>query len=155
MMTRCALIVVILLVSYSSASGHGVTCRRVAEPALAVMFAYSDGEPMSYAETRVFGPQSSPDLEFQNGRTDARGIFGFIPDRPGNWRIEASDGMGHKIGHDIVIADTTDAGQQPAASATNESPPAGPGILQILLGLSIIANLALLLARKNNRIKTE
>ena len=147
-MNRCLLAILILLLIGSAAFGHGVTCRNIDETAVAVLFAYSDGEPMSYAETKVFGPQSSPDLEFQNGRTDARGIFGFIPDRPGNWRIEAGDGMGHKVSHEIVVKDTTAALQKPAIPSTREPSSARPGVLQILLGLSVIANLALLLMRK-------
>jgi nickel transport protein len=147
-MNRCLLSVLILLLTGSAAFGHGVTCRNIDEPAVAVLFAYSDGEPMSYAETKVFGPQSSSDLEFQNGRTDARGIFGFIPDRPGNWRIEARDGMGHKAIHEIAVKDTTATLQKPATPSTREPHLSSPGALQILLGLSIIANLALLLARK-------
>lgn len=147
-MNRCILAILILLLTGSAAFGHGVTCRSVDEPAVAVLFAYSDGEPMSYAETKVFGPQSSPDLEFQNGRTDARGIFGFIPDRPGNWRIEARDGMGHKASHEIVVQATTATLQKPATPSNREPHLSSPGALHILLGLSIIANLAFLLIRK-------
>ena len=147
-MNRFILAILFLLLTGSPAFGHGVTCRNVDEPAVAVIFAYSDGEPMSYAETKVFGPQSSPDLEFQNGRTDARGIFGFIPDRPGSWRIEARDGMGHKTNHEIVVKDTTVTEKKPATPSTREPQLSSPGALKILLGLSIIANLALLLIRK-------
>lgn len=147
-MNRCVLAILILLLTGSAAFGHGVTCRNIDEPAAAVFFAYSDGAPMSYAETKVFGPQSSPDLEFQNGRTDARGIFGFIPDRPGNWRIEARDGMGHKANHEIVVKETTTTLPKPATPSNPKPHRSSPGALQILLGVSIIANLALLLARK-------
>lgn len=150
-MARCLLAIFIVLLTVTAAFGHGVTCQNIADPAVAVLFAYSDGEPMSYAETKIFGPQSSPDLEFQNGRTDARGIFGFIPDRPGSWRIEASDGMGHKASHDIIIEKTITA-HEPGTASDGKPHRAGPGALQILLGVSIIANLALLVKKGKRKL---
>jgi nickel transport protein len=48
----------------------------------------------------VYAPGGG-DTEFQNGRTDARGRFAFLPDRPGVWRVKVDAGMGH--GFDIEI----------------------------------------------------
>lgn len=114
-----------------------------------VRFAYSDGKAPPFAAVRVLGADGR---EFQNGRTDARGRFAFVPDAPGRWRISISDGMGHKIEHPVDIAATDAPAAVPAAPAAADAPAALP--LRAGLGLSLLANLALLFALLRRRKPT-
>jgi nickel transport protein len=143
-MRKVYLTVITALFSITSlAYGHGVNYGIFEEHTIAIYFGYAGGEPMSYAQAKVFGPESSPDLEFQNGRTDARGVFAFVPDRPGTWQVEASDNLGHKGRIEVVVEqDQTGlkAGSQ-TEEVKNEST-----LLKVLLALSAIANLAFLTA---------
>lgn len=127
----------------SLAYGHGVTYGICDEHAMAVRFIYAGGEPMSYVEAKVFGPESPPDLEFQNGRTDARGVFAFVPDRPGSWQVEAWDNLGHK-GSIEVIVEQSNTGLKVGSQieTINDS----SAVIRILLALSVIANLAIVIA---------
>lgn len=128
----------------SLAYSHGVNYGVFHERAMAIRFSYAGGEPMSYVEAKVFGPQSSPDVEFQNGRTDARGVFAFVPDRPGAWRVEAWDVLGHKGSITVaIVKSTSDLGPANHQVGRIEN---GPTAVKIFLGLSIIANLALAFA---------
>lgn len=140
------------LFAASPAYGHGVNFGIFHEQAMAVRFSYADGEPMSYVEVMVFGPQSSSDLEFQNGRTDARGAFAFVPDRAGTWRVEAWDGLGHKGIINVPVAKDHSA---PPPATQDPRPENGPTPLKVLLGLSIIANLALALVVIRRKKETE
>lgn len=78
-----------------TASAHG-TCGRLDEAhGLQVQAAYDDGEPMSYAEVEIRAAEEGS--AFQTGRTDRNGMFLFLPDRPGKWRVTVNDGMGHQL----------------------------------------------------------
>lgn len=132
-------VVIVVLLAASLAHGHGVTYGVFEEHAVAVRFGYAGGEPMSYVETKVFGPGSSPNVEFQNGRTDARGVFAFVPDSPGSWRVVAVDNHGHKGSLEVGIEQGS-VGLR-AGSQTKELKD-DPTLVKILLALSSIANLA-------------
>lgn len=113
-----------------------------------VQFSYSTGETPTYARVEVYSPADDR-VEFQNGRTDARGRFAFLPDAPGRWRIIMADNMGHRVELPIMV-------QADMRSATPAE--AGPGAfsmqLRALLGLSLLANAALtaaLLRRRRGR----
>lgn len=134
-----ALAGLLALLACGPALGHGVTYGELDEPAVAVRFGYAGGEPMSYAEAKVFGPQSTPDLEFQNGRTDARGVFAFVPDRPRAWSVEANDGTGHRAVMELQVDGESHAARPAAPTPGGQ----GPTPSKILLGLSLLANLAL------------
>lgn len=75
-------------------AAHEVHYSIVEGKAFIVHAEYDGGEPMSYAECRIFSPEEST-IEYQNGRTDKAGTFAFIPATPGTWRILVKDGMGH------------------------------------------------------------
>jgi len=122
------------------AFAHGTTYDVLDSAAtVAARFAYDDGEPMMYAEVLVFRP-GDDDIEYQNGRTDRLGHFAFRPDTAGTWRVEVSDGMGHKVEADIQVdADLAGA----AAVGDRGRRPASVG-LRVVTGLSLLANLGLL-----------
>lgn len=107
--------------------------------AVLVRFAYSDDRGAEFAAVRVIDADGK---EFQNGRTDARGRFAFVPDAAGTWRITVTDGMGHKVEHPVEVA----AAGKPAATAATVADDAGSSAglpLRAGLGLSLLANLAL------------
>lgn len=116
-----------------------------------VQFAYAGGERPTYARVEVYSP-SDDKVEFQNGRTDAQGRFAFMPDAPGRWRIIMADNMGHRVEHTVEVK------AMAGASSPANGTAAGPGgfslPLRLLLGLSLLANMALAataLRRKNKK----
>ena len=130
----CALAVLVGILAVTPAFAHGVLANTISSKAAVVQFCYVGGEPMSYAEVAVYSPNTQEgDVEFQNGRTDAKGNFAFVPDRVGVWRITASD-MGHKAELQITVADEGIT-QAQAAAGISSLP------LRVALGLSLILNL--------------
>jgi len=127
-----------------SAFAHGVTATSMTGNTVAVHFEYAGGDPMSYAEVLVFAPESKDgDVEFQNGRTDAKGNFAFIPDKTGTWSISATD-MGHRAELQVPV---TQGGVVQASSTAVEASQS----IRVILGISIILNLlcaALLMKRR-------
>lgn len=78
-----------------TASAHG-TCGRLNDAhGLQVRAEYDDGGPMSYAEVEIRAAEEGS--AFQTGRTDRNGMFLFLPDRAGKWRVTVNDGMGHQL----------------------------------------------------------
>lgn len=122
---------------------HG-TAHRVIRDAktITVEFYYADKEPMRYAEVLVFSP-SDQKIEYQNGRTDQNGRFAFYPETAGAWRIEVSDGMGHKEVGRVVVgqADNTDADPGKHIERSEE-PDGSMRLLKAVLGISLIFNIA-------------
>jgi nickel transport protein len=105
---------------------------ELSPPAVVVKSTYSGTEPMSYAAVLVFAP-SNAKIEYQNGRSDAAGMFAFIPDRAGVWRFVIDDEMGHKEEKNIDITEEFLKGSVSAgASATL------PVSWKILVGVSLI-----------------
>jgi nickel transport protein len=91
-MTRFAL----LLLGAASLLGHDLeVTSTLSPPAVVMRCAYSGTEPAAYAAVLVFGPGGMK-TEFQNGRTDANGVFSFVPDRSGVWRFVVDDEIGHR-----------------------------------------------------------
>ena len=81
---------------------HGVEYEIQENKAAIIKVGYDDGEPMSYAEVKIFSPNNAK-IEYQNGRTDRNGCFSFLPDVPGEWKIVVNDGMGHGVVTKIPI----------------------------------------------------
>lgn len=125
-----------------NAYGHGVEVYDISagseRAAGVVHFIYSTGEPMMYAKIKLY-PPSRPEVESLQSITDRNGIFSFIPDEAGEWRIDAEDGMGHK-GTITINAAGPGAG---AAEGTVSERGGGtmPRPLGIVMGLSLILNI--------------
>jgi hypothetical protein len=105
-------------------------------PAQVVSFSYSTGEVMSFAVIKVFAP-SAPRVETMQSITDRNGMFSFVPDEAGEWRITAEDGMGHK-GEILVFAEEPGETSSPAAVPSSGKPPLS---VSALLGVSLIGNM--------------
>jgi nickel transport protein len=148
----CVMMVVLwILHAPESALSHGTGYRMLLEEeTVRAEFYYSGGEPMAYAEILVFGPKDDA-VEFQNGRTDRMGRFAFLPDRSGEWRMLVNDGRGHAVRAVVTISEeklgetSAERAQAPERNAT--------GWREILLGLSLIANLFLGLKVFINKIR--
>ncbi len=133
-----------------AALAHGAGFERSGEPAEVVRFFYIGGEPMAYATIKVFRPaggKAGNQTEYQTGFADEEGRFAFVPNAPGNWRVEASDGMGHRA-EAVVPRNVGGADAVPMSSTpSGEGASAGNGVVmawKAALGLSLILNLALL-----------
>ena len=143
----------------SQAQAHALYAAHTWQGAVAlVQFAYAGGEQPTYAKVEVYSPADSK-VEFQNGRTDAQGRFAFMPDAPGQWRIIMADNMGHRVEHAVEVSADPTAQQAAAQNADNAASGPTPGVggfsipLRILLGLSLLANMALIAAALRRRQK--
>jgi hypothetical protein len=103
-----------------------------------VYFKYSTGEPMAYARIKIFPPSAvEKNLESLISITNRNGLFSFVPDESGEWRIAVEDGMGH-MGEITVMAGTKEAG---AVFSTSSPAPAFSGS-KLPLPLSAAAELS-------------
>jgi nickel transport protein len=105
-------------------------------PVILVTASYAGQEPLAYAPIEIFEPGSAS-VEFQNGRTDARGRFAFIPHRSGEWRIVVDDELGHHR-ETTVTVDETFLNPAGGESAIDPSTAAVPLWWRWLTGISII-----------------
>jgi len=104
---RRAVLISILLLSLSHPWGvslaHGVKYKILrTPPGIEVRYEDVRGSPMSYAAVKVY-PPDNPSLPFQEGYTDRNGRFAFLPDKPGVWKVEVNDGMGHAVEVEIEV----------------------------------------------------
>jgi nickel transport protein len=104
----------------------------------AVRFMYSTGEAMSFAIIRMYAP-SKPDVEVVQSITDRNGIFSFVPDEEGDWKITAEDGMGHKGLITVAVVDK--ASDEKPSGGENAVKTKQPLLSRIMLGLSLILNI--------------
>ncbi|MDR2795766.1 MAG: DUF4198 domain-containing protein [Spirochaetaceae bacterium] len=128
--------------------GHGVEVYDIsgeAGPVRTVYFKYSTGEPVSFAKIKTFPPSTRErNVESLVSITDRNGIFCFIPDEGGEWRVDMEDGMGHKgsiavnavFGQDEAAAETESGG-----GGSGKSGARAPLVFNIALGLSLLLNI--------------
>jgi nickel transport protein len=95
---------------------HGVNYTINQTNALVIKVEYDDGEPMSYAEVKIFSPNDQK-IEYQKGRTDKKGRFAFLPEKGGEWKVVVGDGMWHGVvanvspgNMNVLAGNTPDAG---------------------------------------------
>lgn len=159
---------VLLLLGAAQAQAHALYAAHTWQGSVAlVQFAYAGGSVPTYAKVEVYSPADAK-VEFQNGRTDAQGRFAFMPDTAGQWRIIMADNMGHRVEHAVDVSPAQGPAQIAAQGATQgaaqtDKPAANgptPGVgefsvpLRVLLGLSLLANMALgaaVLRRRKNQ----
>lgn len=127
-----------------AALAHGVGSRELDPGATkAMVFLYADGDPMAFAQVVVTTPGTDGTV-YQSARTDGRGQFAFVPSGPGVWEVAASDGQGHRAVRQVTVDDV--ASPSPDRIASSASAPAsgiGPGWREVIIGLSLLANVAL------------
>jgi nickel transport protein len=132
-MKKAAVLFSFFILYSSFCTAHDVQVAvELSSPTVITKSSYSGSEAMSYAAVLVFSPQDSK-TEYQNGRSDAAGVFSFVPDRPGKWRFVIDDEMGHRVEKDIDV--TAEFLKGSVKSGVSESLPA---YWKILIGVSII-----------------
>jgi len=120
------------LFSTASLWAHDLQVRmQQAPPAVVAHTTYAGSEPVAYAAVLVYAP-GQQETEYQNGRTDANGVFSFVPDREGEWRFVVDDGMGHRAETPITVSTDAAGGVHGTAHG-----PMSMG-LKLMTGLAII-----------------
>lgn len=128
-------VLVAFLVLPSLACAHGMLHQIVREDAVIVSAQYDDGEPVSYADVKVYSPVEGK-IAHQTGRTDRNGRFAIIPDSAGEWKIIVDGGMGHLIETAFTVNETFDVETDKQAGG------ALPRWQGILVGLGVIFGLS-------------
>ncbi len=64
---------------------HEVNYQVREREGICVSFFFADKSPMNYAKIEVYAPDER--IPFQKARTDKNGIFCFMPDKKGIWRV--------------------------------------------------------------------
>jgi nickel transport protein len=82
----------LLLLPLSGAAAHTVSGRVLNGKAAVTEFRFSDGSPMAFADVKVFAPSKELWLA---GRADGAGRFAFMPDKAGEWALEAREAENH------------------------------------------------------------
>ena len=119
---------------------HGVAYEMVeTSPAVTFKSGFSSGDPIAYGQVLIYAPDNA-EVEFQNGRTDRNGVFSFLPDRPGIWKVEVDGGLGHKLIFDVEVAGSE---KNELSAHEKEAPLQGSIEIKALLGISLIFNLCL------------
>lgn len=92
------LIVMALLVP-GRAEAHGTEGWLEDGKGMQLVARYDDGEPMRFAEVTVTCSEleNGSTTVFQTGNTDRNGIFIFVPDVVGRYRVTVRDEMGHQL----------------------------------------------------------
>lgn len=130
---------------------HGVGSREMDPGAARAMeFLYADGEPMAFAQVKVTAPGQEGTL-YQSAHADARGRFAFVPSGPGVWSVAASDGQGHRAVHAVTVVAQANPGKPAVPVVQAGSGAIGPGWREIVLGISLLANLGLVAALLRRR----
>ncbi len=121
---------------------HGVRGVIDTRQAACILAEYDGGDPMSYGSVEIIAPDSK--LLFQSGRTDRNGWFCFLPDIPGDWQLDTSDAMGHKL----RLTSTVDENMIPSAGDETGINSGGLGVrsIRIVDGLAVIFGSAGILA---------
>jgi hypothetical protein len=138
-------VTVLGLILPAAVFAHGVDVSDITgrQDVRTIKFSYTDGTPMLFAKVKVF-PPSSPDAPAQESIADRNGYFSFVDDEPGEWRLTAEDGMGHR--GEIFVAGAGGTETAAGAGAQDAAPggklPEGklPSPFAAVLGLSLILN---------------
>ena len=102
-----------------AAHGLGVGVE-IADQTVIVRSRYADGA-VPDADVRVYAPGEPDDRPFQSGRTDRGGVFSFVPNAAGAWRVFVDDGMGHYNEVEVTVG----------AAAPLDSEPFSPPLLRL------------------------
>lgn len=74
---------------------HGFTIRLTREGRVVVAACHYDGgTPVTGAQVTLYPPGG--EAPYEAGITDPAGVFVFLPNSHGEWRVAVDDGMGHR-----------------------------------------------------------
>jgi nickel transport protein len=134
-----ALLFLAAFVLPASLYAHGVEISDITAEAQGrvkvIYFGYSTGDPMMFAKVKGY-PPSSPDTEVFQMSADNNGVFAWLPNEEGEWRLACEDGMGHKGEMYVDVAGGFDTGR--ANHAPTQPPGEVPRVATIIMGLSIL-----------------
>jgi nickel transport protein len=92
-----------LLLLPAMLAAHDLTSMvTLAAPAVIVRSVYGGSEPVAFAKVQVFAP-GGDSTQHQAGSTDRRGVFSFVPDGPGVWRVVVDDEEGHRAESSVDV----------------------------------------------------
>ncbi len=136
----CAMAALFVLLLNADCMSHAIKASA-GEGGVYVRTFYDDGTPVPFAEVKVYTPLEK---EFLSGVTDINGMFAFVPDDEGEWKVKIDDGMGHRIVKvlsvgegDVLIQDGHEGGF--------------PRLFGVITGVSLIFGLCGLFALFGNR----
>jgi nickel transport protein len=100
-----SLLTLCLFTAIASPCAHAHSIHyEVKQAGMAVRAFYSEKDPAAYSQYELFGPGDKE--PHQTGRTDKNGYVGFVPDRPGTWKLqvwgESSHGF-HGVATEIRV----------------------------------------------------
>lgn len=137
--TSFLLIIFNIFLSTHIAFAHGVVWQPISDKTnmYGLKFGYEDGSIMTFANVKITAPD---DKIYQSGLSDKHGVFAFIPDGSGTWKIKADDGQGHLVQAELTInLDNTENPVMTAPTNPNDSK-----AIKMLFALSLLMNLALI-----------
>jgi len=102
----------------------------VQQKAMAVRVYYSEKDAASYSKYELYGPGDKE--PHQIGRTDKNGFVGFVPDRPGAWKLQVWGESSHGF-HGV----TTDIEVNQALGLQSFSKPLVATYTKLVTGISI------------------
>lgn len=138
-------LIILILINNNFAYAHGTGWRVSDFKALSLEFAYSDGELMSYCETKIYSP-SDDKIAFQTMRTDELGRAAFTPNQTGEWRVIVNDNQGHRSEAKINIENLDNL--ENVNLNLNSQAPAQEIYIRALLGVSLLFNIAAIILLK-------
>lgn len=109
------------------AGAHGVDYAVVTTTAISVTATHEDGDPLADAAWSATPP--GEDAPRFSGRTDAQGRLLFVPDRPGDWRVEAFTPDGHGF--------VTEVSWSGADTSADNDAKGGAASLRLLAGIVV------------------
>lgn len=116
-------------------AAHDLTSTvTLAAPAAIVRAVYGGSEPVVFAKVRVYAPGGGS-TQHQAGSTDRRGLFSFVPDGPGKWRVVVDDEEGHRAESFIEVPPDFSAGAPAVATRPSRWERALLGVA-LILGLT-------------------
>ncbi|MDR1575349.1 MAG: hypothetical protein LBS37_05020 [Treponema sp.] len=138
-MKRLFVAAVLVLILPAAVFAHGVEISDVTgqQDVYTVKFSYTDGTPMLFAKVKVF-PPSSPDAPAQESIADRNGYFSFVNDEPGEWRLAAEDGIGHR--GEVMVTTAAVSGTEEAGEPAKKTGGQASLAMRVILGLSLILN---------------
>jgi nickel transport protein len=127
---RPLLFVPILLVSSGPAAYAHSIHYDVQQKGMAVRVYYSEKDPAAYSQYELYGPGDKE--PHQTGRSDNNGYIGFVPDRPGTWKLRVWGESSHGF-HGV----TTEIKVDQALSLESFSKPLIATYTKLVTGISI------------------
>jgi nickel transport protein len=124
-----------LLAVFSAPAAQAHTIHYdVQQKAMAVRIYYSATDPAAYSKYELYGPGDKE--PHQTGRTDKNGFLGFVPDRPGTWRLQVWGESSHGF-HGL----TTDIQVDQALNLESFSKPLVATYTKLITGISVVFGL--------------